>query len=160
MIISSCIKVFLARIIDVSLGVLRTVELVKNNTSRAAIIAFFEVFIWLIIAREALTDNNIFIMIFYSLGYAFGTLIGVKLSYYFSTGTSRVEVITNIIKSNDLKKLGYGVSSISMDNKRRLLLIEVNKKNIGNLLNIINKLDNKAFITINETKLVYNGFIK
>jgi uncharacterized membrane-anchored protein YitT (DUF2179 family) len=41
-----------------------------------------------------------------------------------------------------------------------MLLIEVNNKNIGDVKNIIKKLDKQAFIIITETKLVQNGYIK
>ena len=81
-IIILCIKIFLARIIDVSIGVIRTMELVKDHAIKAVILAFFEVLIWFLIAKEALTSNelNFLIAIFYSLGYACGTLIGAYLS--------------------------------------------------------------------------------
>ena len=163
MLIITCIKVFLARIVDVSLGVLRTMELVKRNISKAVIIAFFEVFLWLLIAREAITDNNIFIIIFYSLGYAIGTLVGAKLSDKFSHGTSRVDIISNHFTKysvNKIKRLGYGITTMDMDDNKKYVMIETNNNSLDKLINIINKIDNKAFIRIYDTKLVINGFIK
>ena len=35
-----CLEIFIARILDVSIGVIRTVELVKDNTIKAVILAF------------------------------------------------------------------------------------------------------------------------
>ena len=94
-----CIEIFFARIVDVSIGVIRTVELVKDNTKKAAVLAFFEVLIWFIVAREALRgEANILIAIFYSLGYATGTLIGSYLSNKLIKGSVTIQVISyNII---------------------------------------------------------------
>ena len=158
-----CIKIFLARIADVSIGVIRTVELVKDNTFKAVVLAFFEVFIWILIAREALININILVAIFYSLGYAVGTLIGSYLSKLLIKGTLSVQVISSKIKLNDMKNIkenGYGLTNINLDNNKKLLLIEVNKKKLNNIINIIKNIDSKAFITVSDTKYIKNGFIK
>ena len=64
----------------------------------------------------------------------------------------------------DIRKEGYAVSQIDCtgkDNTKKLMLfIEADKKHLRNLKRIINEIDNKAFIVINETKYVFNGFFK
>ena len=164
-IIILCLEIFLARILDVSIGVIRTVELVKDNTNKAVILAFFEVLIWFLVAREALTttDLNIFVAIFYSLGYAVGTLIGSYLSRRLIKGTVGVQVISSSLKNNDIqeiKKNGFGVSSLNIDNNKKMLIIEVDKNRLKDLMSLINKIDNKSFITVSDTRLVSNGFVK
>src|SRR5574344_353188 len=160
-----CIEIFFARILDVSIGVVSTIELIKNHTSKAVTLAFFEVFIWFIVAREAIkTDEvSIFIALAYSLGYAAGTWIGSFLSNKFIKGTVSVQVITKKINDHNIlfiKRNGYGISSINIDNHKKLLIIEVDNKKLNNLLKIIKKIDNQAFITISETKYVENGYVK
>lgn len=160
-----CIKIFVARILDVSIGVIRTVELVKDNTIKAVVLAFFEVLIWFLIAREALTssDLNILIAIFYSLGYACGTLLGSYLSKLLIKGSVAVQVISStILKKNitEIKNNGYGISSLNLDGNKKMLIIEVDKKRLKSLLNLVKKIDDKAFITVSETKFVTNGYIK
>ena len=160
-----CFEIFIARILDVSIGVIRTVELVKDNTYRAVILAFFEVFIWFLVAREALTstDLNLIVAIFYSLGYAFGTLLGSYLSKKLIKGSVGVQVISSSFNKNSINKIkkeGYGVSSLNLDNNNKMLIIEVDKKRVKELLRIINKIDNKSFITVSDTKYVSNGFVK
>ena len=55
----------------------------------------------------------------------------------------------------------YGVTKINIENKNQIMLIiQINNKSIDELKQIINKLDSKAFIVINETKYLQNGFIK
>ncbi|MBR1416240.1 MAG: DUF2179 domain-containing protein [Bacilli bacterium] len=161
-----CIEIFFARILDVSIGVIRTIELVKDKTLKAVILAFFEILIWFLVAREALTSANlsIIVAIFYSLGYAIGTLVGSYLSKKFIKGSVGVQVISSKVNNNEInniKKAGFGVSSLTLDgNDKKMLIIEVNKKRVDNLISLLKKYDNDAFITVSETKYVTNGYIR
>ena len=80
-----CIKIFFARICDVSLGTVRMVVTVKGKSVLAAVLAFLEVFIWFMIAREALNTEitSLWIPLSYAGGFASGTLIGSTLSKKF-----------------------------------------------------------------------------
>ena len=161
-----CLKIFMARIIDVSIGVLRTVELVKDHTFKAVILAFFEVFIWFLIAKEALTSSefNLLVAIFYSLGYACGTLVGSYLNKILINGSLTLQVITNKFNQNNIKKIkkeGFGISFIKLDGKnKKMLIIEVNKKRLKSLINFIKDIDNKSFIIASESKFTSNGYIR
>lgn len=167
-IVLMCIKVFFSRVFDVSLGTIRTVFTIKGKTIIASIIAFIEVTIWFLIAKEALnTATNTFIVISYAGGYSVGTLLGTYISKNFIKGLIRVEVITDKCNEgyiNKIKSYGYGISIVDLktfDNStKNLLLIEVNNKELKKLTNLIRTIDSSAFIVINDSKLVFNGFIK
>lgn len=144
--------------------------MVKGKTVIMTILAFIEVFIWFIIAREALiTDlKSILIPIFYSLGYATGTFIGSFISNTFIKGIVGVQVVTEkennqLLKS--VRKHGYSVSVINLQddlngNSRDMLYFQINNRNLKKLISLIKKYDPKAFIVVNDTKTVQNGFIK
>lgn len=162
-----CLKIFLVRIIDVSLGTARTIIMVKGKGMIASLIGFIEVFIWFIIVREALntTDSGILVAISYSLGFAVGTYIGSILSDKFIEGTLGVEVITEKERIiNIIRKNGYAVSVLNVNgqekNKKYMLIIEIKNKKLAHLKELIQRLDKNAFIMINETKLVHNGYFK
>lgn len=165
-----CLKIGLARIVDVTLGSIRTILMVKGRSKSASIIAFLEVFIWFIIAKEALNTpyNSLLIPIFYAGGYAVGTLIGTYISNNFVKGIVGLQVIT---KSNNkevidqIRQNGFGVSVVNLKNvyegqKKEMLIIQVNKKSLRKITEIIKKSDPNAFIIANETKFVKNGLIK
>ena len=168
--ILTCLKIFLARIVDVSLGTIRTVLVVKGKNITPAIVAFFEVLIWFVVAREALnTDlDSILIPIFYALGYATGTYIGTFVTNKLVDGLIGVQVITKQNNNKMLKEIrdkGFGVSVLNLkktnDNtKKDMLIIELNKKKLKDLTHIIRTNDPDAFVVINETKYVQNGLIK
>ena len=123
-----CIKIFLGRILDVSIGTVRTVISVKGQKFAASVLAFFEVFIWYYVARSALNTplTSIFVPISYSLGYATGTFIGTTLSRKVIKGNTSIQVITSKASKTNLEKIrtaGYGVTVIDVydtyDNKEK-----------------------------------------
>ena len=162
-----CLKVFFVRILDVTLGTLRTILTVKWKTIQASMIGFCEVLVWFVVVKEALnTDvDSIWIAVFYSAGFATGTFLGGKLSQKFIQGNSTIQVITKNRKIIDvISGSGYGVTVIDAkgynNSKKYMLVIEVDNKNIPDIKEIIKKLDKHAFIVVTETKLVQNGYIK
>lgn len=165
-----CIKIFLARITDVTLGTLRTIYTVRGKTVIAGIIAFIEVFIWFVIAREALNTDlqSIWIVIAYSGGYATGTILGTFIANNFVNSLISIEVITTkatIDNINKIRKEGYGVSVVNTveninDEKTKILYITLNSRNLEKLKRIIKEIDPSAFLVIKESKIVQNGYIK
>lgn len=165
-----CLKIFFARIVDVTIGTIRTVLTVKGRVLLPVILAFFEVFIWFLVAKEALnTDiNSLWIPIFYSMGYATGTLIGSYISKNFLKGFIEVQVITKY--NNDkmihaLRENGFGVSICSLkknlnNEKKDMFFIQVKNKRLKEVTKIIREYDKDAFVVIQETKYVQNGIIR
>ena len=130
-----CLEIFLARILDVSLGTIKTFYVVREKRLTASIIAFFEVLIWFIVAREALnTDvSSIIIPIAYSLGFASGTYIGILLSSRIIHGNLTVNIISSKIKKKDincLKLAGFGLTSIKVNGNKSYLMVEITKKDL------------------------------
>ena len=114
-----CLKIFFVRILDVSMGTVRTIITVKGRRVLASMVGFIEVFIWFLIVREALntTETSIWIAVSYSLGFATGTYIGSLLSDIFISGTLGLQIIT----SNDdqemiriLRENGYAVTVVDV----------------------------------------------
>jgi len=165
-----CITIFFARIIDVSLGTVRLIVIVKGRTFLAAIIAFIEVLVWFLIAREALNTalTSFWIPIAFAGGFATGTLIGSVVAKKFIKGVIGVQIITTKLSSEmieNIKAEGIGVSIIKLESvgetdKKDMLYIQVSNYKLKKLQQIVKKIDKDAFIVVNETKYVQNGFIK
>ena len=166
-----CIKIFSARIIDVTLGTIRTIYSVKGKTFTAGFIAFFEISIWFMVVREALNTEmtNFFIVISYASGYSVGTILGTYLSTNYINYLISAEIITSKATPENIAKIreeGYGVSIINTTSsfndtpKNTILLITLNSRYLDNLKNLLHTIDPKAFMVVNEVKVVQNGFIK
>lgn len=164
-----CVKIFCVRILDVSLGTVRMIVTVKGNKLVASLIGFFEVLIWFLIVKEALNteSTSIFIALSYSAGYATGTYIGGILSEKFISGTLGVQVILSNCNHqviDEIREEGFAVSVVNVkgkeENEKYMLFIEIDKRKINKLKYLIKSLDSKAFVVVNETKMVENGFFK
>lgn len=165
-----CVKIFFARILDVTISTFRQNIMLKGNIVISTILAFFEILIWFLVAREALiiAIDSIFIPISYSLGYATGTLIGAILSHKLIKGVIGVQIITDEEKKeliNALKIRGYSISILHLESgfnsePKVMIFIEVNRKSLKKLEKLIYKNDPDAFVVISDTKRVYNGTVK
>ncbi len=165
-----CIKVFCVRILDVSLGTIRTVLTVKDHIVKASFIGFFEVLVWFLVVKDALNSdiNSLWIAISYAGGFAAGTYIGGKLSLLFSR--KEAYSIQLIIKKDKqalvdhLRKEGYALSVIEVNgynNESRLLIfMEISILQLNDLKRIIKMYDDNAFMVVNDTRVVYNGYFR
>lgn len=163
-----CLKIFLVRIVDVSLGTFRTIIVVKGKPLYASIIGFIEIFIWFLIVREALNTDvtNLWVAIAYSLGFATGTYLGGIISKKFIKTTLSFEVITTKQEMIEvLRNKGYVITVLDakgIDEKQEkyMLLIEIKNTSSNELKETIKEIDADAFTIVTETKYVQNGFIK
>lgn len=165
-----CLKIFFCRIVDVSLGTMRTILIVKDKILYAAIVSFAEVFIWFIIVREALNTANtsIFVALAYAGGYASGCVIGGLLMRAITHSTVSVQVITTTRNKDILVKLreaGYPMTVVDAygqnhEMEKYLLNIEIDGKDLEALKRTILSLDPKAFVKVNDIKQVSNGYFR
>lgn len=153
-----CFKIFLSRILDVSLSSVRTMFVVKCNKIMASLIAFVEIFIWFYAAKEALVSNStsLCIIVSYALGYATGTFIGTLINEKFISGIYSLKVSLKGINEKMIKKLNsicLDVVSLKGEGKN-ILFLEVDKKNYKELVNNIYIIDKSASIVINDAKFI------
>lgn len=161
-----CLIIFGTRLVDTTLGTLRTITTVKNKKKTATIIAFVETIIWFLIFKESIDPENfsMIVVVSYALGFALGTYVGMIIVDKYST----VNVVINVIvKKNkelikDLKENGYEFSVIKimgkeLVNDKFMIVIATTSKRVKYIKNIVEKYDNNAFITINENKKVYKS---
>jgi len=169
-----CLKIFVCRIIDVSLGTMRTIIMVKGKTTLSAIVALIEGLIWFLVVREALLFDapnliaNLLIALAYAAGFASGTYIGGKIADKFIVGNVNVQVVTSSQSNKMLEAIrdaGYAITVLDVNTsllsrKKYMLFCEVTTKQLDDFKSLIYSLDKKAFLMVHETKFVYNGFFK
>ena len=161
-----CIEIFLARIIDVSLGTIRTIIVVKGKNFIGSILGFIEVAVWFFIVEKALSNGstNMFVVISYALGFATGTYIGGLISRRFLNTKYTVQIITDYnVQSlvNYIRESFMAVSILKLEGKNKkkyMLFVEIDSKYYNNLYKIIKSVDQNAFIVVSETMFVHNGY--
>lgn len=156
--------IILARVADQSIGTLRIVYLGKGYKFLAPIIGFFEVLIWLIAVRQIFQhlDNYVY-FIAYSLGFALGNYIGLKLEEKISLGLVVIRVfprknLNEII--SELQKNHFGltvIEGLGIRGPVKIIFSILPRKKINEFISIINEYDTEAFYTIEEVKSASHG---
>ena len=165
-----CLKIFFSRILDVSLGTLCTIFTVKGKNKTASLIGFVQIMIWFLAVRTAFnsSEGGLLLAIFYAGGYAVGTYVGGILANKLIKGTATVQIVSST-KDDELldaiRSAGFGISVVNVNpsqfgGEKYMIFAEVDTKRIDELRSLVYSIDSKAFITVQETKIVYNGFIK
>jgi len=165
-----CLKVFFCRILDVSLGTVRMIVLVRGKTFFAAFVGFLEVLIWFLVVREALnsSESGIILGVVYAAGFACGTLVGGLLANRFVSSKISLQVVTSKRDDemiNTIRHAGFAASVVNVNgseysDEKYMLFMEIDSRKKNTLRKLVQSLDEHAYITIQETKYVYNGFFK
>ena len=172
-IIILCFKVFLCRIVDVSLSTFRTIILVKGKTKIAALIAIVEALVWFLVVREALNYEtssffeNFIIANAYALGFAVGNIVGGELSKKISE-TINVQIVTSskddsVIKAIQEKGFEITVSDANpsqYSGEKYIIFAVIDSSRLKEFKKLIYSLDSKAFILASETKIVAQAVVK
>lgn len=164
-----CALIFVSRILDVSLGTVRTIMTVRGNRTVAAAIGFVEVMLWFLIVREALNteETSIFIAVAFAGGYATGTFVGGFVAKVMLPSNHLVQVITSTRDKTLLSAISdagfpmtvsdvYGRDHVA---EKYMLFIYVDGKYVDRLKKIIIGNDPAAFISISEGRASVNGQI-
>lgn len=169
-----CIVVILGRIVDMSLATIRTVYSVKGKAMTAAIIGFAEAFFWFLVVKTALDMEElaawqtIILAMAYSLGFALGTYLGGLFTRKFIKSPVKAEIVLS--NKNEelitaLQENGFGETILTAKgakNKQEtyLLFVETDTKQIKVLKQLLDQYDPHAFVSINESKSVFNGYFR
>ncbi len=158
------IIIIFARIFDVSFATIRVVLTSRGEKKLAAITGFFEVLLWLIIIQQIITNiQHPIWYVAYAFGYALGTYIGMSISERISVGRVLVRVITKkdgkpLIEA--LRKKGLGVTRVSSSSKKSsstVFFTVIHTKDLESTIEIIQKFNPKAFITVEDVRKVSEG---
>ncbi len=158
--------VFLARIIDVSIGTLRIIFVSKGLKNFAAILGFFESLIWLLAVTQVMQNLNSWqTYVAFALGFAAGNYVGVALEERIAIGNMLIRVITRKEADelvNVLWKAGYGVTSVDALGESgpvKLIFTIAKRKNLAKILAIIKKYNPNAFYTIEDMRFVNETYL-
>jgi uncharacterized protein YebE (UPF0316 family) len=155
------VLIFLARILDVSIGTLRIIFVAKGLKYFAAFLGFFESLIWLIAVTQVMKNLNSWeTYIAFALGFAAGNYVGVALEERIALGNLLIRVITQREADELVSVLwneGYGVTSVDARGESgpvKLIFSITKRKNLAKIIAIIKKYNPNAFYTIEDMRYV------
>ena len=159
--------IFLARIMDQSIGTLRLIFISKGMKNIAPFLGFFEVIIWLLAIGQIMQHlDNWLCYLAYGAGFAAGNFIGITLEERLSIGTS----IIRVILSNEspelisaLKLHNFGLTIIDAEGSKgkvKVMFSIIRRKEIPVFLDTLHNHHPSAFYTIEDVKAAQDGVFK
>tara|TARA_R110002124_G_scaffold255201_1_gene420888 strand:+ start:21638 stop:22216 length:579 start_codon:yes stop_codon:yes gene_type:complete len=153
------IVIFLARIMDVSLGTLRIVMVSRGFKYKAAFLGFFEVLIWAFVVAELLKNlDNWINYIAYAGGFSAGTFVGMYIESKVKVGTIIVRIITQNKREElveSLKEAGFTITSIDAEGgfgPVNVIFTVLKRRRWNEVVSIIEKNDPTAFYSSEDVK--------
>jgi len=154
--------IFLARILDVSIGTIRVIFITRGFKTSAPILGFIEVLIWLAAVRQIFTNlSNPIMYIAYAAGFAAGTYVGIYIEEKISMGKVTIRIITKkdarkMAQKLDKSKFTYtAMGADGPEGKVQLILAVTDRKNIPKIVRIVKKINPNAFYSIEDVRFAY-----
>lgn len=137
--------VFLARVIDVTLGTLRTLSIVNGMLKTAFVLGFLEISLWLMVISRVMADIYAYpiLGLFYSLGFATGSSVGILIEKRIAFGHVVLRVIIPFSEKGLAQKIrdsGHALTTFDGEGMKgpiTELCIACQKDEIGKILAII-----------------------
>jgi len=159
--------IFFARIMDVSIGTLRLIFVSKGYKFYAPMLGFFEVIVWLLAIGQIMQHlDNFLCYIAYGLGFATGNYLGIYLDEKMSLGTVLIRVVSKLDTADliaELRENNFGASLVDiegMSGKMKMIFTIVKRKDLQEVLGIIQDHNPQAFITIEDVKTAKEGYFR
>ena len=150
--------IFGLRIVDVSLGTLRTITIVHGRVPISVLIGFVEVLIWVTAVSQVIVHlrENPALSLAYAGGFACGNAVGIVLERRIALGTVVVRMIASTGASQiaqRLRSLGYEVTAFpgeGKDGPRTLLFTTCARRNSASVVREAAELDHRLFYTVDR----------
>ncbi len=163
-----CLIVCAAKILEISVQSLKTCMMVKGQRLKAAGLGFLECIIWGLVISTIIgtLGDNLFLLLFYCVGYATGLFLGSTIEGKIALGTSNLHLIANDENTQKITEYirsegkGYTVfeGHGSVD-KMNMILIVLPRKEMPKILRQIRSIcESKVFVVASDVSKYAGGY--
>ena len=157
--------IFVARVMDVSLGTMRIIFVSKGQRRLAPIVGFLEILVWLVAIGQVVQNLDRPLNYFaYAGGFAAGTWVGLKMDEKLAMGLLAVRVITQKDAQELIDKLRdgqFGVTSVAakgLSGRVRLIFTVVRRRDLKRLMEVIQTHNPQAFVSVSDVRVASEGY--
>lgn len=160
--------IFLMRIVDVSLGTVRLLMMVRGRRLVASFVGFVEVIIWIVAVGNALHHlTSLYHVVGYAAGFGAGTYVGLTVERVLALGTVVVRaILPDEVEGRTVQALreeGYAVTEVDgrgRDGPVEILNTVVDRRDAPNVVAVIESQAPRSFITVEELRTAYRGTVR
>ena len=158
--------IFTARVMDMSLDVVRLLMLMRGKKVIASIVGFVEVSIFIVALGQALSGGlddpgKIFA---YAGGFATGNFIGSLVEEWLAVGHLSMQVFPSPENVEMLcqrfREAGFGVTTVSgcgRSGERTILFVHLKRKDLKRATEILDQVQPGTFFNISDSRAVRGG---
>lgn len=151
--------IFLARILDVSIGTMRIMFVMGGWKKIAPLLGFFEVLVWLLAIGQIMQNlDNWVCYVAYAGGFATGTYVGMAIENRIALGQYLLRIISPNIKElktflNRSKYKFTIVPGSNNDNPVEIIFLVIKRRDLENVLDKIKNIEPEALYTVESIKM-------
>lgn len=157
--------IFVARVLDVSLGTMRHAMIIRGKRLVTFCVAFLEALIWVFAVSKVLSDLSEPLTAFsFALGFATGTFVGMTLENLLKIGDQVVKVFS--IKGREvarkLREDGFKVTEFSgqgRDGEVILLFVQVKRREAKSVLTKSREIDKACYLVVEDIRWRQNALM-
>lgn len=158
--ILSALAILALRVVDVSIGTVRIVMIMRSRLAVAAALGFFESLTWVTAAALVFTNlDSPLRVVAFAGGFATGTLMGGLVERWVAIGSCTIRVMAPVDSppvAHALRSEGFGVTVVNAegrDGEVRVTFTVVPRRRSRAALAIIDEINPAAFITVEDVKV-------
>lgn len=160
------VLIFIVKLIEVAMAVVRIVLITKGEKLKGSVIGFFEVIIWVIVAATVITDitEDPFKVVVYAFAFAIGNYVGSLVEKIMALGTVKIEAIVKKLHgktlSSELRTMGFAVTAVDAygrDDRKEVLFLHVPRRRVDETIHVIKSFQKDVVITVNDIRPIYGG---
>jgi uncharacterized protein YebE (UPF0316 family) len=158
------VLIFLARVIDVSIGTIRVIFISRGYKILAPILGFVEILVWLLAMAQIMNNlTSIYYYLAYAAGFSAGTYVGIWIEEKLCIGLVILRVITKTDASDlieYLKDKGLGVTTLDgegSEGKVKVFLTILRRKQLRAITDAIKEYNPNAFYSVEDVRFVNEG---
>jgi uncharacterized protein YebE (UPF0316 family) len=115
--------IFCARVVDVSMGTLRTLATVQGRMAMAFVLGLVEVTIWIFVITEVVETIQVqpMLVVFYAFGFSTGNIIGIWVEKKLAIGHVILRLLTarhGLEMATAIREMGFRVTEFEGRGKR------------------------------------------
>lgn len=158
--------IFLARVVDVSMGTIRMLMVVQGLKLQASLLGFVEMVLYVFALNGVVGSlDNPFNLLAYAGGFAAGNYVGIMIENKIALGKISAQIILKTPDNDDLVDIlrdnGFGVTIVEgkgIKGKKEILTVVLNRKNLADLRNLVYDYDETAFMTTSSISPIRGGY--
>ncbi|CAN5195768.1 DUF2179 domain-containing protein [soil metagenome] len=156
--------IFIARMSDVTLGTLRNIFMSRGFRKIVPLVGFFEVLIWLIAMKQVMNKaDNFLCYLAWAGGFSMGTYVGMRIEEKLALGMQVIRIITSEASEKmiiALRNANHGLTIVDANGAKgpvKMIFSIVQRKNLKNIISIIETEQPNAFYTIEDVRNSHQG---